>query len=227
MNLEFQDSLEQDLYGLNEKLGLGPRLKLMDGVWSFLSDDPKEAPMRLDLNYEFTYHERTFKTAAMTKEPLFKALGLKGGSLKYVIDASCGLGGDTLLMLAMGGKVTSYERHPLPALLFYSAFLHWKHPARERLDFVFGKVPEGLTAHVIYFDPMYGESQAKAKPRKEMRILRDILGVDNDAVSEGKRLKDLSPRFVVKRPIKSDDLLEKPTMSFKGKSTRYDVWLKI
>ncbi|HSD97968.1 MAG TPA: class I SAM-dependent methyltransferase, partial [Sulfuricaulis sp.] len=80
---------------------------------------------------------------------------------------------------------------------------------------------------VIYLDPMFPPKRKKsAAVKKEMRLLRDLVGDDPDA----KELLEISrhvalDRVVVKRPDHAPPLAPDPSMSLAGKLVRYDVYL--
>ena len=75
---------------------------------------------------------------------------------------------------------------------------------------------------------MYPEktgSKKSALPRKEMRIFKEVVGEDLDSDEFLKwALKTAKERVVVKRSLSAPVLMEKPTASYEGKSTRYDMY---
>ena len=83
--------------------------------------------------------------------------------------------------------------------------------------------------NVVYFDPMYTQRNTKALPSKEMQVFREVLPPNtedeiNKFIHLG--LSITKDRVVLKRSIKARILKNKNyEMSFKGKSTRYDVYL--
>ena len=83
--------------------------------------------------------------------------------------------------------------------------------------------------NVVYFDPMYTQKNNKALPTKEMQIFREVLLQNseeeiNKLIEVG--LTVAKDRVVLKRSNKANVLKHKNYgMSFKGKSTRYDVYL--
>lgn len=184
---------------------------------------------KMSFNFEETmlYHKR--QRYALTKEPLARALGIKGdskGENKRIIwDATCGTGKDTLLISYFGAHLTSFERHPLIYLLLQDALRRF--PLDIDLRFQEAKISgNNLPApEVIYFDPMYPSKKKSALPRKEMLIFKDIVGEDLDA-SEFLEwaLTKATERVVVKRPNEAVPLKLKPTASYTGKSTRYDMY---
>lgn len=195
-------------------------LKTNEGL-ALKSDNPLETPIRLDFDATVNQHQRFFMKNGLTKELLFKACGR---NKELVIrDITCGLGGDSLLLLAMGFKVRSMERHPLVKILLYDAYERMSHPlkAQWELDFHSGEITED----VLLFDPMFHGENQKSLPQKEMRIFRDLIGVDGDQEVVGRGLLKVGRRLVVKRPRLAPLLLEKPAIQFKGKSIRYDVYL--
>lgn len=81
---------------------------------------------------------------------------------------------------------------------------------------------------VIYFDPMFEDPNKQASPRKEMRIFRSLIGKDQDAETVFKKARSLRPkRLVIKRPRHSQIMVEKPSVEYMGKSTRYDVYFSV
>jgi len=65
--------------------------------------------------------------------------------------------------------------------------------------------------------------------KKEMRLIREIVGVDADAARLMQVALDTAQsRVVLKWPLRADPLpgLPKPSHQISGKSTRYDVFVK-
>jgi 16S rRNA (guanine1516-N2)-methyltransferase len=81
---------------------------------------------------------------------------------------------------------------------------------------------------VVYLDPMYPLENKKAKPKKELEVLRKIIGKDNDSHLLFKDLLNYKNlKIVVKRPKNSpfiSDLI-KPSYKIESKLVRYDVYL--
>jgi len=216
-------SIEQALLGRLQALGLQHVLRQTSDGWELISPDETERPVVLDLEKEFQQWKRTL--TSFRDQPLYRALGVKGAELPYVLDATCGLAGDSLQLLAYGCRVHSWERHPVPALMLLRAYEAWQHAVKERwsLDLVEMNVPSEVQS--IYFDPMYSEVSKKALPRKEMRIFRQILGQDTDAVEVAERLRAQKKRLIIKRPPKSSELLPGVAFAQEGKAVRFDVYL--
>lgn len=214
---------EQALLGRLQALGLTHVLELTEQGWELLSDDPLEKRVVLDFEREFQQWKKTL--VSLRQQPLYRALGVKNNQLPVVWDVTCGLGGDSLQLLAFGCRVISWERHPIPALMLGRAYAMWENPVRQRwkLDLE-GSTPPS-EAQVIYFDPMFSEVNKKSLPRKEMRIFREFVGQDNDAVDVAAQLRDLRKRLIIKRPPGSGELLPGVSFAQETKAVRFDVYL--
>lgn len=167
-------------------------------------------------------------------QPLIKAVGKQ---VVTIVDATAGLGQDSLLLAAYGYDVTACERAPMIAALLEDGLARIKSdPAtesnvRDHLRFRSGDAIQLLTEmdprpDAIYLDPMYPEKKKSALPKKEMQILRKVVGADADAgklfdAAMGCALK----RVIVKRPHFAPPLKHAPSMSYEGKLVRFDVYL--
>jgi 16S rRNA (guanine1516-N2)-methyltransferase len=186
--------------------------------------------MKFSFEEIYSYHQR--QTYAITREPLARALGIKGDSKQTIWDATCGTGKDTLLINYFGGVLTSFERHPAIYLLLLDAKRRF--PLDFKLVFadaskLYNKLlTDSERPDVIYYDPMYPEksgSKKSALPRKEMRIFKEVVGEDADSVAFLEwALATARKRVVVKRALNAHEIKKNPTASYKGKSTRYDMY---
>jgi 16S rRNA (guanine1516-N2)-methyltransferase len=216
-------SIEQALLGRLQSMGLQDVLRQTPDGWELLSPDEDERPVLLDLEKEFQQWKRTL--TSFRDQPLYRALGVKGAELPYVLDATCGLAGDSLQLLAYGCRVHSWERHPVPGLMLLRAYEAWQHVVKLKwtLELETFAIPEEVS--IIYFDPMYSEVSKKALPRKEMRIFREVVGQDTDAIEVAERLRAQKIRLIIKRPPKSSELLPGVAFAQEGKAVRFDVYL--
>jgi len=163
------------------------------------------------------------------RDPLARALG----RADVVIDATAGLGGDTLLMLCLGYGVIAFERNAVVAALLHdgvrrgiddglidAARVHVVNAdARMRLPEL-APPPE-----VIYLDPMFPPKRKKsAAVRKELRLLRELTGADDDAGELLAVSRQCARRVVVKRPIDAPALAPDFTASYRGRLVRYDAY---
>ena len=180
--------------------------------------------MCFDFQDIYTYHKR--QNYALSKEPLAKALGIKGSSEKRIIwDATCGTGKDSLLITFFGANLTSYERNPSVYLLLKDALR--RYPINFNL--IFGDASKLSNPHirpeVIYYDPMYPAKKKSALARKEMRIFKDMVGEDLDSRDFLEwAMHCATERVVIKRPLEAQPVKENPSASYIGKSTRYDMY---
>ncbi len=209
--------------------GTDATFEWINGQYWLHSDDPKEKPIGIEIDRTLTRHQEYFRKSSVQKELFARAIGIKGAHKPSVLDLTGGLLGDTLLFLAAGCEVTTLERNPLVGFLIKSALENARHPLLSRWQFLpvdaesflsQGKIPE-----VIFFDPMFEDANAKASPKKEMRIFRNILSGDADAEDVLKKaILSGAKRIVVKRPRLSKELGAGKPVQFEGKSTRYDVY---
>ena len=212
-----------------EQTGLSFSLEWINGQYWLHSDDSKEKPIGIQIDRELARHEAFFKSSSLVKELLARAIGVKGGVRPRVLDLTGGLLGDTLLFLSFGCEVVTLERHPIIAFLIQSALHNSSHPALSRFTFVPQDAATYLRSNpdteVIFFDPMFEDANERALPKKKMRIFRNFVGADQDALEVFHLARKLAPkRLVVKRPRLSVELGELANIKFDGKATRYDVY---
>lgn len=175
---------------------------------------------------------------SLAQEPLAKALGVKKSKCLTIADATLGTGKDAILMLSFGAFVTGYERNLNVFCLCLDAFRRAKLIAInqsfaveyfEKLSLVYGQVIDNPDSYkdidVFYYDPMYPEKKKSALARKEMQVFQDLVGADLDIDEQLVQLIQTRKKVILKRPLKSQVLL-KPSAQFKGKTTRYDLYLK-
>ncbi len=165
----------------------------------------------------------------LNRDPLGRALG-RGAH--HVIDATAGLGGDSVL-LAARCTVTAIERHAAVAALLGDGVRRAERDGlldAARITVVHGdarRLLPDLAAHAdaVYLDPMFPPKRKRsAAVRKEQRLLRALVGDDADAADLLAIARACSPRVIVKRPAHADPLAPQPTASYTGKLVRYDVY---
>lgn len=169
------------------------------------------------------------------KEPLARAVGIKGGHRPHVVDATAGLGRDALILALLGCRVTLLERHPVIAALLADGMARAaQEPALaetvERMMLVRGDAGPWLQEHVgdvVTLDPMYPHRDKSALVKKDMRAFRAVVGDDADAAGVlGAALAAARERVVVKRPARAEPLGgQTPDFQVPGSSTRFDVYL--
>ncbi len=185
------------------------------------------------------------------RQPIARAVGLgKGRPPPAVIDATGGWGEDAWLLASLGCQVLCLERYKVIAAMLQDAVIRAMvqeadTAARLHITAVNAapllrrmaakasgaadKLPAAMALfcppQVVYLDPMFPAAR-KAAERKPMRLLRWLVGDDDDAgdlLAAAMRVAE--QRVVVKRPLKAEPLGPKPTTSHKGQATRYDVYL--
>jgi 16S rRNA (guanine1516-N2)-methyltransferase len=174
------------------------------------------------------------------RQALARALGLKKGLLHSVIDATAGLGRDAFILACLGCQVHMLERSPILAVLLEDALqraakseltaettmnrLLFSH--QDSRDFLQNLKPDNFP-DVIYLDPMYPERTKSSLVKKEMRILRGLVGNNQDAAELlNLALLRAQNRVVVKRPRLAPTLSTlKPSHQITGKTSRFDVYL--
>ena len=168
------------------------------------------------------------------RQPLARALGLKRRSdlpLK-VVDATAGWGEDTWLMASIGCHVLAVERNGIVAAMLHDALMRAAVTDRstaERISVLADDAANVLRTvgdrpDVVYLDPMYPTGRKTAE-RKAMKVLRSVVGADDDATElMTAAIAVARRRVVVKRPVRAEALGGKPTHSHRGKALRYDVY---
>ncbi len=173
------------------------------------------------------------------RQPLARAVDVKPGATT-VVDATAGLGKDAFFLALLGCHVTAVERSAVIAALLEDGLRRarqvplYEDVIAERLSVVVEDTRRFLTGlnqndrpHVVYLDPMYPiDPKASAAVKKEMRILRRLVGDDPDAgeLLEA-ALATAQRRVVVKRMRHAPALGGEPALSHKGGIVRYDVYL--
>lgn len=204
------------------------------------------------LSHHFTDMRSRLKPHNLEKEILIRAIRIKGKSPNKinVLDATAGLGRDSLLLAAAGFHVTMIERDPLIAALLHDALDHARQPSdtkhsevnhesdlariTQHLSLIEGDsiefLQEGaLSSDVVYLDPMFPSRQKRAAVKKNFQILHIIEPPGGDEYDLFAAARMSNPqKIVVKRPLKAPWLAEeKPNYSLKGKMIRYDCYVNV
>ena len=169
-------------------------------------------------------HEMLVRAAKSTEEK------------KTAIDATAGMGEDSLLLAACGYEVTMYEQNPVIAILLKDAIRRAKkNPQLKdivgRMHLVVGNSIELLSEHMpdlnlIYLDPMFPESRKSGLTNKKLQLIRKMEPpcFEEEKLFEA-AIKAAPDKVIVKRPLKSDYLSGKsPNYSLNGKAIRYDCY---
>ncbi len=177
------------------------------------------------------------RQSGMGKNQLIaRAVGFKNRGLK-VFDATAGLGKDAFLLRYLGCEVTAFESSPVIFALLKNAVVRAKEvselqPLMDGLDFKLGNSLEVLKAlepdqfpQVVYLDPMYPDLSKTSLAKKEMQILRELIGgADNSEALLEVSLLRAQQRVVIKRPLKAKKIMGPIIHSYVGRAARYDCY---
>lgn len=168
-------------------------------------------------------------------QALPRAVGMKGGNTPDIVDATAGLGRDAFLLASLGARVTLIERSPEMHALLADALARAADSdvggIIARMTLLYGDAKDllaDLSPEVVMVDPMHPTRSKSALVKKEMRQIREIVGVDGDAPALMQvALASARNRVVLKWPQKAELMagLPKPSHQITGKSTRYDVFM--
>ena len=145
-----------------------------------------------------------------------------------ILDATAGWGRDAAILASFGANVLMLERQPLMAALLEDAIIRAQSTALSLIYQDAKSYLERLTEYdypdVIYIDPMHPERQKSALVKKDMQILQQLVGPDDDAQTLIQlAIVRAKKRVVVKWPQKESALV-KPNLSIPGKTIRFDVY---
>lgn len=174
-------------------------------------------------------------------EMLSRALSLSKLDCPHIVDATAGLGRDTVVIAGLGAQVTAIERSPVIYSLLKDAHARALDDAiaegwASQIELLYSDSVKGIgeaaakrQVDEVFLDPMYPEKRKNAKAKKEMRLFQELLPKDPQQDGEllTAALDHAVYRVIVKRPIKGEFLAQRtPSFSIKGRSTRFDVYTK-
>ena len=169
------------------------------------------------------------------RELLVRAARVRGVEAPTAVDATAGLGEDSLLLAAAGFTVTMFEKDPVIAALLRDALERAAAnpelaPVAARMTLVEGDSVAGLrdlgfSPDVVFLDPMFPERTKSAAVKKKFQLLHHLeRPCDNEAELLGAALAARPRKVVIKRPPKGPLLAgAKPSYQVAGKAVRYDV----
>jgi len=190
------------------------------------------------LEFDFADGEVGFRAARVSKanEVVSKAIGCKPYYRPKILDATAGMGRDSLIMALLGCEVMMFERNFAIFQLLKNALEHFKQDPnyadvsarislsqKNSID-SFAEIDD---VDVIYLDPMFPARKKSALVKKEMRLFKLLAGEDPDADNLLENaLKSSAKRVVVKRPKGAPILADKkPSHEIVAKKFRYDVYI--
>ena len=165
---------------------------------------------------------------------LKKAIGKTDRPLR-ILDATAGLLGDSMIMLALGHSVTAYEQSKILYTMLNNELDQLSETDSNLLNFklINSNVCETnfneKSFDVIYFDPMYPEDKASSARRSDLKKINSILkieGLASDPESTFNYLRSIpKTKLIVKRPLKVDAFEGSINYQITGKSVRFDIYL--
>lgn len=150
------------------------------------------------------------------------------------VDATAGMGEDSILLAAAGYDVTMYEQNAVIAALLKDAMRRAKkNPVLKdivsRMKLIEGNSINLMkeltfTPDVIYLDPMFPARQKTGLVNKKLQLIQKL---EMPCYEEKELLEaaiNIQPsKIIIKRPLKGAFLAERePDYSVKGKAIRYD-----
>lgn len=225
-DLEFIDSLndlsnEQAIFEYqNSKLFLH---MLLDGESSSIHFDLDEGSVGFRA-----------KSVSKRNELIARAIGCKPNYRPRVLDATAGMGRDSLIMAKLGCDVLMQERCLPIYLLLENALTRLFDSQPELKSSLHIQKSNSIESFdklalidVIYLDPMFPSRKKSALVKKEMRLFKKLAGDDQDADNLlSHALSTKVKRVVVKRPKGAPELKGlKPSHQITSKNFRFDVYL--
>jgi len=202
------------------------------------SEDKTPEPDKLICDFTGGAVGHRFRFGGGRGQALPKAVGMKGGVNPMIVDATAGLGRDAFLLASLGAKVTLIERSPIIHALLEDGLARARNAGDdvaqviERMTLIHGDAIDllpSLSPDVVLVDPMHPPRKKTALVKNELRLIREIVGVDEDAALLMKTaLACAGKRVVLKWPRLAEPMaagLPAPSHQITGKTTRYDVFM--
>ena len=245
--------LREEPEGLNGPEGLeGPEVLSICGTGLSLRETPEGLTLcgnGLDLRGDFTRMLPRLRQGNLQREFLVKASRIKGlGDHPFAVDATAGLGEDSILLAAAGYYVRMYEHNPVIAALLRDALRRAAETPElkdyaARMELVEGDSTEALAEmggqaaqrteefpavpDLILLDPMFPARQKSALIGKKLQLLQKLeMPCASEEALLTAALGSGARRVIVKRPLKGPYLAgKKPDYSITGKAIRYDCFV--
>ena len=192
----------------------------------------KPTPFHIDF-FSGKMHFRS-QRAGRRNELLARAMGISPNENPFIVDATAGLGRDSFILATVGYRVLMLERSPILYLLLQDALERGKNnPVIDRMSLLHVDAIQWLTSSagsqkpdIVYLDPMFPIREKSASVKKEMIILQNLLGTDEDCDSLFLAASACAThRVVVKRHRLAPNIAgREPSFSYVGKSSRFDIY---
>ena len=237
VNIESIEKLNARFLRLNPELALCVDA---DGLW-LCANGMKMQP---DWNAEIG----RLKRASLKSEMIARACNL--AEKPSLIDATAGLGHDSLLMAHLGAQVTLVERHPILFTLLEDSHQRAQQDAflsavvarirlvfSDSVDYLIEQAQQQNVVDVVYLDPMFPQRdqnqqavKKQAQVKKQMQLLHMLLPEDGE-MDLGDNLLALAQkvarRVVVKRPRLAVFLANiEPQHQWQGDACRFDAYFQ-
>ena len=206
-----------------------------DGL--FLTDDGSGLTLtdgKLALRGDFTGLLPRLKKSNLQSEFLVKASKIKGIEHPVIIDATAGMGEDSMILAAAGLEVYLFEYDPVIAALLKDALdrameIPELKEAAGRMHFTEGNSIDNMSKleiapDVVLLDPMFPARQKSALVKRKFQLLQKLEKPCSDENELLEAALNVKPgKIVIKRPLKGPFLGGmKPSYSLTGKAIRYD-----
>lgn len=175
------------------------------------------------------------KGGNLPKELLVRAAKIKGENMALTaVDATAGLGEDSLLLAAAGFHVKLYERNPVIHALLEDTVRRARavpelHEAAARMQVFYEDSIEAMKyleapPDVILLDPMFPARQKSALVKKKLQMIQKLeLPCLDEAELFLSAVRAAPKKLIIKRPPKGPYLAGiKPDHSIEGKAVRFD-----
>ena len=198
---------------------------------------------RLSLMADFAPMVSRLKQGKIGTELLVRAAKLKktqiGDRTPVLIDATAGLGEDSILLAAAGFSVKMYEQNPTIAALLKDALIRASAVPElleiiSRMELINADSIEAMKnlnvpPDVIYLDPMFPERKKSALIKKKFQLLGKLeMPCANEEELLGAAISAHPHKIVIKRPAKGPCLAGiKADYSISGKTIRYDCLINV
>ena len=187
----------------------------------------------LTLRNDLTQMENRLKPGNLARELLVKAAKVKSAGQPVAVDATAGMGEDSMLLAAAGFRVLMFELDPVIAALLGDALERARqNPALAeaigRMQLLeedsIQALPMLPPPDVVFLDPLFPARQKSALVKKKFQLLHQLERpcADEEALLTA-ALAARPRKIIIKRPVKGPYLAgRKPDYTLTGKAVRYD-----
>ncbi len=200
---------------------------------------PRQHPLSIDFCTGKYAYRRQF--GGGKSQLIAKAFALHKGIRPRVLDTTAGLARDSFVLASLGCSVHMLERSAPVAALIDNALqraancpdivdivqrLSLQHC--NSISYLHNQLEDKTKQpDMIYMDPMFPQKKGKALVKKEMQVLQQIIGADEDAEKLLILARELAQyRVIVKRPAKAPFLAnQKPDLQIASKKQRFDIYI--